>query len=196
MLLGLRHNGEHLDPEHGGPLRLLVPHLYAWKSCKWIRGLIFMEEDKAGYWETSDTTCAATRSPKRGSGDRQGMAGATPAARRRRRASAAFLALAQATFFLLRNRDFLGPEMAVGLTKFSVLLSVVTVLLLLPVAAFGRRFLPAWRSGDRLGASWAVCFGLAAALVGWMIAAVLTAAPAVPRASRRGSMRWRRSCSA
>ncbi len=31
--------------------RLVVPHLYAWKSCKWIRGLIFMDEDKAGYWE-------------------------------------------------------------------------------------------------------------------------------------------------
>ena len=96
-------------------------------------------------------------------------------------ASAAFLALAHAIFLLLRNRDFLGPEMAAGLTKFSVLLSVVTVLLLLPIAAFGRRFLPAWRKGDRLGASWAVCFGLTAALVGWMIAAVLTSAPTVPR---------------
>jgi len=51
VLLVLRHNGEPLDPEHGGPLRLLVPHLYAWKSAKWLRGLIFMEEDKAGYWE-------------------------------------------------------------------------------------------------------------------------------------------------
>ena len=96
-------------------------------------------------------------------------------------ACAAFLALAQAVFLLLRNRDFLGPEMAAGLTKFSVLLSVVTTLLLLPIAVFGRRFLPAWRKGDRLGASWAVCFGLTAALVGWMIAAVLTSAPAVPR---------------
>ena len=51
VLLVLRHDGEPLDPEHGGPLRLLVPHLYAWKSAKWLRGLIFMEEDKAGYWE-------------------------------------------------------------------------------------------------------------------------------------------------
>ena len=51
VLLAMRRNGEDLDPEHGGPLRLLVPHLYAWKSCKWIRGLIFMDEDKAGYWE-------------------------------------------------------------------------------------------------------------------------------------------------
>lgn len=51
VLLAMRRNGDDLDPEHGGPLRLVVPHLYAWKSCKWIRGLIFMDEDKAGYWE-------------------------------------------------------------------------------------------------------------------------------------------------
>src|SRR6187549_2015915 len=51
VLLAMRRNGEDIDAEHGGPLRLLVPHLYAWKSCKWIRGLIFMAEDKAGYWE-------------------------------------------------------------------------------------------------------------------------------------------------
>jgi DMSO/TMAO reductase YedYZ molybdopterin-dependent catalytic subunit len=51
VLLAMRRNGEDISAEHGGPLRLLVPHLYAWKSCKWIRGLIFMEADKAGYWE-------------------------------------------------------------------------------------------------------------------------------------------------
>ena len=51
VLLAMRHDGKDLDREHGGPLRLVVPHLYAWKSCKWIRGLIFMDEDKAGYWE-------------------------------------------------------------------------------------------------------------------------------------------------
>lgn len=51
VLLAMRWNGADLTAEHGGPLRLLVPHLYAWKSCKWIRGLIFMDEDKAGYWE-------------------------------------------------------------------------------------------------------------------------------------------------
>jgi len=96
-------------------------------------------------------------------------------------ASAGFLALAQATFLLLRNRAFLGPEMAAGLTKLSVLLSVVTVLLLMPIAIVVRRFLPAWREGDRLQANWAVCFGLTAALVGWMIAAFLTSAPTVPR---------------
>jgi DMSO/TMAO reductase YedYZ molybdopterin-dependent catalytic subunit len=51
VLLASRHNGQDLEPDHGGPLRLVVPHLYAWKSAKWVRGLIFMEGDKAGYWE-------------------------------------------------------------------------------------------------------------------------------------------------
>ena len=51
VLLAMKRNGEDISAEHGGPLRLVVPHLYAWKSCKWIRGLIFMAEDKAGYWE-------------------------------------------------------------------------------------------------------------------------------------------------
>ena len=41
-----------LDPEHGGPARLLVPHLYFWKSAKWIRGLELMDHDKPGFWET------------------------------------------------------------------------------------------------------------------------------------------------
>ena len=41
-----------LEPEHGGPARLLVPHLYFWKSAKWVRGLIFSEEDEPGFWET------------------------------------------------------------------------------------------------------------------------------------------------
>jgi DMSO/TMAO reductase YedYZ molybdopterin-dependent catalytic subunit len=41
-----------LEPEHGGPARLLVPHLYFWKSAKWVRGLQFMEEDEPGFWET------------------------------------------------------------------------------------------------------------------------------------------------
>ncbi|KQZ84312.1 molybdopterin-binding protein [Microbacterium sp. Root166] len=43
--------GEPLDPEHGGPARLLVPHLYFWKSAKWVRGLTLMEEDEPGFWE-------------------------------------------------------------------------------------------------------------------------------------------------
>jgi DMSO/TMAO reductase YedYZ molybdopterin-dependent catalytic subunit len=51
VLLVLRNHGQDLDPEHGGPLRLVVPHLYAWKSAKWVRGLILMDADKPGYWE-------------------------------------------------------------------------------------------------------------------------------------------------
>ena len=43
--------GEPLDPEHGGPARLLVPHLYFWKSAKWIRGLTMMKDDDPGFWE-------------------------------------------------------------------------------------------------------------------------------------------------
>jgi DMSO/TMAO reductase YedYZ molybdopterin-dependent catalytic subunit len=43
--------GGPLDAEHGGPARLLVPHLYFWKSAKWLRGLIMMERDDPGFWE-------------------------------------------------------------------------------------------------------------------------------------------------
>ena len=45
-------NGAPLEPEHGGPARLLVPHLYFWKSAKWVRGLELMAEDTPGFWET------------------------------------------------------------------------------------------------------------------------------------------------
>ena len=50
-LLALRHNGVELDPEHGGPVRLLIPHLYFWKSAKWVRGFEVLEEDYPGFWE-------------------------------------------------------------------------------------------------------------------------------------------------
>ena len=43
--------GEPLPAEHGGPLRLVVPHLYAWKSAKWLNGLEFLAEMKLGFWE-------------------------------------------------------------------------------------------------------------------------------------------------
>jgi len=46
------YEGSPLPPEHGGPARLVVPHLYFWKSAKWVRGLRLMPEDKAGFWET------------------------------------------------------------------------------------------------------------------------------------------------
>ena len=47
------YGGEPLDPEHGGPARLLVPHLYFWKSAKWVRGLTLRDEDEPGFWETN-----------------------------------------------------------------------------------------------------------------------------------------------
>ena len=45
------YGGEPLDPEHGGPARLLVPHLYFWKSAKWVRGLRILHQDAPGFWE-------------------------------------------------------------------------------------------------------------------------------------------------
>jgi DMSO/TMAO reductase YedYZ molybdopterin-dependent catalytic subunit len=45
------YDGAPLDPEHGGPARLLVPHLYFWKSAKWVRGLKLTRDDEPGFWE-------------------------------------------------------------------------------------------------------------------------------------------------
>ena len=45
------HEGEPLTPEHGGPARLLVPHLYFWKSAKYVSGLVLMDHDEHGFWE-------------------------------------------------------------------------------------------------------------------------------------------------
>ncbi|MGH9121444.1 MAG: molybdopterin-dependent oxidoreductase, partial [Acidimicrobiales bacterium] len=44
-------DGEALRRDHGGPARLLVPHLYFWKSAKWVAGLRLMDHDEAGFWE-------------------------------------------------------------------------------------------------------------------------------------------------
>lgn len=49
--IALKYDGKPLAPEHGGPARMVVPHLYFWKSAKWIRGIRLMEKDKAGFWE-------------------------------------------------------------------------------------------------------------------------------------------------
>jgi len=46
------YGGQPLEPEHGGPARLLVPHLYFWKSAKWVRGLALRDHDAPGFWET------------------------------------------------------------------------------------------------------------------------------------------------
>ncbi len=47
------HEGAPLPREHGGPARLLVPHLYFWKSAKWVRGLRIMDHDEPGFWEAN-----------------------------------------------------------------------------------------------------------------------------------------------
>ncbi|GAA5180688.1 sulfite oxidase-like oxidoreductase [Rugosimonospora acidiphila] len=48
-----RYDGRDLAPEHGGPARLLVPHLYFWKSAKWVRGIELRHEDSPGFWENA-----------------------------------------------------------------------------------------------------------------------------------------------
>jgi len=50
-LIAYEYDGEPIDPAHGGPIRLFVPHLYFWKSAKWIRTLRFMDDDAPGFWE-------------------------------------------------------------------------------------------------------------------------------------------------
>jgi DMSO/TMAO reductase YedYZ molybdopterin-dependent catalytic subunit len=51
VLFAHQHNGQPLAKEHGWPMRLVVPKLYFWKSAKWVRGLVFMDAEKAGFWE-------------------------------------------------------------------------------------------------------------------------------------------------
>jgi DMSO/TMAO reductase YedYZ molybdopterin-dependent catalytic subunit len=50
-MIATMYNGQPITPDHGGPARLLVPHLYFWKSAKWVNGLQFTERDEAGFWE-------------------------------------------------------------------------------------------------------------------------------------------------
>jgi DMSO/TMAO reductase YedYZ molybdopterin-dependent catalytic subunit len=51
VLFATHHDDQPLPTDHGYPLRLIVPHLYAWKSVKWVRGLEFLSQDAAGFWE-------------------------------------------------------------------------------------------------------------------------------------------------
>ncbi len=51
--IAIEHEGEPLGREHGGPARLLIPHLYLWKSAKWIQGLRIMDHDEPGFWEAN-----------------------------------------------------------------------------------------------------------------------------------------------
>jgi DMSO/TMAO reductase YedYZ molybdopterin-dependent catalytic subunit len=46
-------DGEDLAPEHGGPARLIVPHLYFWKSAKWVHGITLLDRDEPGFWESN-----------------------------------------------------------------------------------------------------------------------------------------------
>ena len=50
--VAFRYDGEDLEPIHGGPARLLVPHLYFWKSAKWVRGIRLLNHDLPGFWES------------------------------------------------------------------------------------------------------------------------------------------------
>ncbi len=50
--IAFRYDDADLEPEHGGPARLLVPHLYLWKSAKWVRGIELLDHDEPGFWET------------------------------------------------------------------------------------------------------------------------------------------------
>ena len=47
------YDGQPLHPEHGGPVRMIVPHLYFWKSAKWVRGITLQNEEQPGFWETN-----------------------------------------------------------------------------------------------------------------------------------------------
>jgi DMSO/TMAO reductase YedYZ molybdopterin-dependent catalytic subunit len=51
--IALRYEGEELSPPHGGPARLLVPHLYLWKSAKWVHGIQLLNDDEPGFWESA-----------------------------------------------------------------------------------------------------------------------------------------------
>ncbi len=50
--IAFSYDGEELAPEHGGPARLVVPHLYFWKSAKWVRRLELVDDDRPGFWES------------------------------------------------------------------------------------------------------------------------------------------------
>lgn len=53
VVLATHHNHQAIDASHGGPVRLVVPQIYFWKSAKWVTGLEFLEHDKRGFWESN-----------------------------------------------------------------------------------------------------------------------------------------------
>jgi len=52
-LIAVTHDGEPLSMDHGGPARLIIPQLYAWKSAKWLSGIELLQQDQAGFWEAN-----------------------------------------------------------------------------------------------------------------------------------------------
>lgn len=52
VVFALRHDGQTIAPEHGYPVRLVVPRLYFWKSAKWVEGVQFLDREQLGFWET------------------------------------------------------------------------------------------------------------------------------------------------
>jgi DMSO/TMAO reductase YedYZ molybdopterin-dependent catalytic subunit len=53
VLLAVKHNNEVISADHGGPVRLVVPRLYFWKSAKWVTGIEFTDQDRPGFWESA-----------------------------------------------------------------------------------------------------------------------------------------------
>ena len=51
VVLALKHDGRDLEPDHGGPMRLILPKLYLWKSSKWLRAFEFLDVNPPGFWE-------------------------------------------------------------------------------------------------------------------------------------------------
>ncbi|MEA2641400.1 MAG: hypothetical protein QOF51_2794 [Chloroflexota bacterium] len=51
VMIAHKADGKDLEPQHGGPVRLVVPHLYFWKSAKWLTGIEFVDRDTPGFWE-------------------------------------------------------------------------------------------------------------------------------------------------
>ena len=64
VLLALKHNGRDIDPDHGGPMRLVLPKLYFWKSSKWLRAFELLEVNPPASASRTGTTCTRTRGPR------------------------------------------------------------------------------------------------------------------------------------
>ena len=79
VLVAWGNGGEPLEPDHGFPLRLVVPKRYAWKSAKWLRGLEFTDRNTRGFWEDAATTSTPTPGARSGTRTRRSRA-RTPSA--------------------------------------------------------------------------------------------------------------------